>query len=78
MLDAAVPEFRLLLNMSPLPNEVTHSALSMGLPLFGGTAAAGVQLLNTGGFTFVNGSGQAEATERVGEVLAEILEDHAL
>ncbi len=56
--------------MSPLPNEVTHSALALGFPLLGGTAAAGVQLLNTGGFTFVNGSGQAEATVSIYDAAA--------
>jgi len=67
---AAVPEFRLLLNVTPLPNEVTNSSLALGFPLFGGTAAAAVQLLNTGGFTFVNESGQAEASVSVYDAAA--------
>jgi len=69
---AAVPEFRLQLNMSPLPNEVTHSALAMGLPLLGGTAAAAVQLLNTGGFTFVNELGLPEASVSVYDAAASL------
>ncbi len=69
---AAVPELRLLLNMSPLPNEVTHSALAAGFPLVGGTAAAAVQLLNTGGFTFVNELGVPEATVSVYDAAATV------
>jgi hypothetical protein len=67
---AAVPELRLLLNMSPLPNEVTHSSLAMGFPLLGGTAAAAVQLLNTGGFTYVNELGVPEANISVYDAAA--------
>jgi hypothetical protein len=67
---APITDFRLQLNVNPLPNEVTDSQLSAGFPLFGGTAAAAVQLLNTGGFTFVNGAGQAEATVSVFDAAA--------
>src|SRR5512139_3205930 len=67
---AAVPELRVLLDLSPLPNEVTHSALVAGFPLVGGTAAAAVQLLNTGGFTFVNELGVPEATVSVYDAAA--------
>ncbi len=69
---AAAPELRVLLNLSPLPNEVTHSALAAGFPLLGGTAAAAVQLLNTGGFTFVNELGVPEATVSVYDAAATV------
>jgi hypothetical protein len=62
---APLTGFRLQLNVNPLPNEVTHSQLGAGFPLFGGTAAAAVQLLNTGGFTFVNELGVPESTVSV-------------
>ena len=56
---------RLQLTIDPMPNEVTHSQLAFGFPLLGGYAAAGVQLLNTGGFTFINILGQPEETVNV-------------
>ena len=67
---AAVPDFRLQLNVNPLPNDVTNSQLAAGFPLFGGTFAAAAQMLNTGGFTYVNESGQAEASVAVYDAAA--------
>jgi hypothetical protein len=67
---APLTEFHLQLNVNPLPNEVTDSQLSAGFPLFGGTAAAAVQLLNTGGFTFVNELGVPETTVGVYDAAA--------
>jgi hypothetical protein len=55
-----VPDFRIQLNVNPLPNDITNSQLAAGLPLFGGTLAAAAQMLNTGGFIYVNEFGQAE------------------
>jgi len=62
---ASVPDFRLQLNVNPLPNEVTNSQLAVGFPLLGGTFAAAAQMLNTGGFTYVNELGQPEASVSV-------------
>ena len=65
-----VPDFRLQLNVNPLPNDISNSQLAAGFPLFGGTFAAAVQMLNTGGFTFVNACGQAEASVAVYDAAA--------
>lgn len=62
---APIDDFRLQLNLNPLPNEVTNSQLAVGLPLFGGTFAAAAQMLNTGGFTYINELAVAEASVAV-------------
>ncbi|MEE9308878.1 MAG: hypothetical protein V3V57_15260 [Spirochaetia bacterium] len=67
---ATVADFRLQLNVNPLPNDISNSQLAAGFPLFGGTFAAAAQMLNTGGFTFVNASGQAEASVAVYDAAA--------
>ena len=43
-----VPDFRVQLNINPLPNEVMQNQLAVGFPLFGGTAAVAAHLLTTG------------------------------
>jgi len=60
----------MMLNVSPIPYEVTHCSLAFGFPLFGGSAAAGVQLLNTGGFVYVNELGAPEAAVSVYDAAA--------
>ena len=60
-----VPDFRMQLNVNPLPNDITNSQLAAGLPLFGGTFAAAAQMLNTGGFTYINELAIAEASVSV-------------
>jgi hypothetical protein len=67
---APLADFRVQLNVNPLPNKVTHSQLAAGFPLFGGTAAAAVQMLNTGGFTYVNELGVPEETFSVFDAAA--------
>lgn len=62
---APLTDFRLQLNVNPLPNEVTNSQLAAAFPLLGGTFAASAQMLNTGGFTYVNELGQPEASVSV-------------
>ncbi|UCF98447.1 MAG: hypothetical protein JSV89_02675, partial [Spirochaetaceae bacterium] len=69
---APISDFRLQLNVNPLPNDISNSQLAVGFPLFGGTFAAAAQMLNTGGFTFVNASGQAEATVAVYDAAATV------
>ncbi len=49
----------------PLPNDVLDTQIAVGFPLFGGYGGAAAQLLNTGGFTFVNESGQPQDTTNV-------------
>ncbi|MCX7030798.1 MAG: hypothetical protein NTU62_11860 [Spirochaetes bacterium] len=67
---ATQESMRLQLTIDPMPNEVTHSQLAFGFPLLGGYAAAGVQLLNTGGFTFINILGQPQDTVNVFDTAA--------
>jgi hypothetical protein len=62
---APLDDFQLQLNVNPLPNDITNSQLSAGFPLWGGTFAAAAQMLNTGGFTYVNELGQPEASVSV-------------
>ena len=62
---APLTDFRLQLNVNPLPNDVSNSQLAVGFPMFGGTFAAAAQMLNTGGFTYVNELGQPEASVSV-------------
>jgi hypothetical protein len=62
---APLQSMRLQVTIDPLPNDVLNTGLGYGFPLLGGYAAASVQLLNTGGFTFVNELGQPEATVNV-------------
>ena len=62
---AALPGMRLQLTIDPLPNGVTDTGLGFGFPLLGGYAAAGIQLLNAGGFTFFNELGQPMETVNV-------------
>jgi hypothetical protein len=75
---AALPGIRLQLTIDPLPNEVTDSALGFGFPLLGGYAAAGVQLLNAGGFTFFNELGQPQETVNVFDAAAGLSYAHYL
>jgi hypothetical protein len=67
---APLSGMRLQVTVDPLPNDVLNTHLGFGFPLLGGYAAASVQLLNTGGFTFVNEFGQAEATVNVYDAAA--------
>ncbi|MDQ1348593.1 MAG: hypothetical protein QG573_1968, partial [Acidobacteriota bacterium] len=67
---AAQDGMRLQLTIAPMPNEVTHSHLAFGFPMLGGYAAAAVQLLNTGGFTFINILGQPQDTVNVFDAAA--------
>jgi hypothetical protein len=67
---APLDGMRLEVTIDPLPNEVMNTRLGFGFPLAGGYAAAGAQLLNTGGFTFVNEFGQPEATVNVFDAAA--------
>ena len=69
---APLTDFRMQLNVNPLPNDISNSQLAVGLPLFGGTFAAAAEMLNTGGFTYVNESGQAEATVAVYDAAATV------
>lgn len=62
---APLTDFRLQLNVNPLPNDISNSQLAVGFPLLGGTFAAAAQMLNTGGFTYVNELGQPEASVSV-------------
>jgi len=62
---APLTDFRLQLNVNPLPNDISNSQLAVGFPLFGGTFAAAAHMLNTGGFTYVNELGQPEASVSV-------------
>ncbi len=62
---AGLDGMRLQVTLDPLPNEVMNTHLGFGFPLLGGYAAAAAQLLNTGGFTFVNELGQPQATVNV-------------
>jgi hypothetical protein len=67
---ASLDGMRLQLTIDPMPNEVTHSHLAFGFPMLGGYAAASVQLLNTGGFTFINILGQPQDTVNVFDAAA--------
>jgi hypothetical protein len=69
---APIKDFRLQLNVNPLPNEVSNSQLAVGFSLFGGTFAAAAQMLNTGGFTYVNELGQPEASVSVYDAAATV------
>lgn len=62
---APIDSIVLQLDLRPLPNEVTHTQLAFGVPIFGGLAAVSAQMFNTGGFTYINESGQAAETETV-------------
>jgi hypothetical protein len=65
-----ISEFTLQVNVNPLPNDVTHSQAAIALPIFGGLAAVSGQFLNTGGFTYINPSGQAQETLAVFDAAA--------
>jgi len=67
---APLDGMRLEVTIDLLPSEVMNSRLGFGFPLLGGYAAAGAQLLSTGGFTFVNEFGQPEATVSVFDAAA--------
>jgi hypothetical protein len=69
---ASLDGMRLEVTIDPLPNEVLNTRIGFGFPLLGGYAAAGAQLLNTGGFTFVNEFGQPEASVNVFDAAAGI------
>jgi len=60
----------LQLNVNPYPNDVSHDQVSFGLPLLGGVGAVSVQMLNTGGFTYVNENLQPEETYSVYDTAA--------
>jgi hypothetical protein len=67
---APLDGMRLEVTIDPLPNEVLNARLGFGFPLLGGYAAANAQLLNVGGFTFVNEFGQPEASVNVFDAAA--------
>ncbi len=58
----AAPGFLVQINITPLPNDVTHNQLAFGIPMFGGMMGVSVQMLNAGEFIHINESGQAQAT----------------
>ena len=60
-----VDSFKVQININPLPNEVTNSMLSVGLPLGGGVGGIAAQLFNVGEFTNVNEVGQSLSTVSV-------------
>ena len=59
------PEFRFLVSLAPLPNDVTNSQLSIGVPIADSMVAASVQLLSAGDFTYINNAGQASGTVKL-------------
>ena len=60
-----VENFKVQLNMNPLPNDVTYTTIGVGIPLFGGVGGVSAQLFNVGEFTYVSESGQPESTLRI-------------
>ena len=54
----SLESFKVQLNMNPLPNDVSHITLGVGIPLFGGVGGVSAQLFNVGQFTTVSESGQ--------------------
>lgn len=67
---APLDGMRLEVTIDPLPNEVLNARIGFGFPLAGGYMAAGAQLMNVGGFTFVNEFGQPEASVNVFDAAA--------
>jgi hypothetical protein len=58
----AAPGFLVQINITPLPNDVSHNQLAFGIPMFGGMMGVSAQMLNAGEFIHINESGQAQAT----------------
>ena len=69
---------RVQLTVVPLPNDVLNAQLALGFPLLGGYAGVGAQMLNAGGFTFVNGSGQPQGTSNVFDAAGGISYAHTI
>ena len=55
---ASLSNFKIQFNMNPLPNDVSHTQITVGIPLLGGMAGVTAQLFNVGDFTYVDSSGQ--------------------
>jgi hypothetical protein len=71
-LTSTLTDFGFMLNFNPLPNDVSLATLSVGSPLFGGVIAGSAQLLNTGGFTYINEFLQAEESVNVYDTAASV------
>ncbi len=69
---ATLQSLSLSLSVNPYPNDVSHYQISTGLPMFGGVAAASAQLLNTGGFTYINENLQPGDTVSVYDAAATV------
>jgi hypothetical protein len=69
---APIDRLSVQLAIKPYPNDVTHDQVSFGMPFFDGVCAASVQLLNTGGFTYINENLQPEDTVSVYDAAATI------
>ena len=67
---APIERLSFLLTVQPYPNDVSNNQLSFGMPLLGGVIGSSVQLLNTGGFTYINESLQPENTVSVYDAAA--------
>ncbi len=62
----------LQLTFSPYPNEVSHSQASFGMHILGGVGAVSAQILNTGGFTYINEDLQPEDTVSIYDTAATV------
>lgn len=67
---AGIQNLGLQVHFVPLPNEVTHTQATVGIPMLGGLGVVSGQLFNAGTFTFVNELAQPVQTVSVFDVAA--------